>query len=182
MRPIVSVFALLSAMALPAAAFADTDSSFSIHGNGLSLTFTLPTSPTPDGVDPHQDFFLGDISFVEDGAQMTADDVFFYNKANGGGFDLVDSNGNDIDDLDFFGPKLFTGTVKNPIFKEGKFTLTGGPACGVDDDVSADADSCSYKLKITTVPVSATPEPASLLLLGTGALGAVNFVRRRIAG
>ncbi len=182
MRPIVSVFALFSALALPAAAFAETDSSFSIDGNGLSLTFTLPTSPTPDGVDPHQDFFLGNIAFTENGTSMTADDVYFYNKANGGGFDLVDSNGLDIDGLDFYGPKLFTGTVKDPTFKKGKFTLTGGPACGVDEDVSADADACSYKLKITTVPVSATPEPASLLLLGTGALGAVNFVRRRIAG
>lgn len=182
MRVAASLLVLLSAVALPVAAHADTDDTFSVTGHMLDLTFTLPHSPTPDSHDPHQDFALGDISFTENGVLMTADDVYFYTKNVGGGFELDDSSGAVIDGLSFYGKKLFTGTVSHPTFKEGDFRLTGGPACTVETDVVSDAAAtCHYSLTIAPTAVSATPEPGSLVLLGSGALAAMGVVRRRFA-
>lgn len=180
MRRIVSALAILSTLALPAAAHADTNSNFSVSGNGLSLSLTLPTSPTPTGVSQQQDFYLGNISFVENGFTMTAPSVYFYNNIVGGGFELTDSNNNTIDGLDFYGPQLFTGSENTPTFKQNSFTLTGGPACAITDVASASANngSCSYNLDISRT--SATPEPSSFLLLGSGALGALSLLRRRL--
>lgn len=180
MHRIVSALAILSTLALPAAAHADTNSNFSVSGNGLSLSFTLPTSPTPTGISQQQDFYLGNISFVENGFSTTASNVYFYENLAGGGFELADSNDNAIDGLDFYGPTLFTGTDMNPTFKQGGFTLTGGPACAITDSSSATSSSdgsCSYNLDISRT--SATPEPSSFLLLGSGALGALSLLRRR---
>ncbi len=173
----LSALAVLSTLILPAAAYANTSDAFTVTGHGLDLTFTLPSSPTPSGFDMRRDFFLGNISFTEDGTMMTASDVYFFTKLESGGFELDDSLGNVIDDLSFFGPKLFTGTVKAPTFKEGAFRLTGGPACSVDSETT-EAPACSYKLTID--PTSVTPEPSSLALLGSGALGVFGILRRRL--
>ena len=181
MRLVLSAAITLVALAVPSLAHADTLDSFSVTGHGLSLTFELPSNPTPDGHTPHNDFFIGDVSFVENGVTMIASDAYFYTKGAGGGFDLEDVNGNIIDNLDFLGPKLFTGPVRNPTFKTGDFTLRQDECSAVAEDASADA-SCLQKYDLTISgggPIAATPEPGSLVLLGTGGLAALGTLRRR---
>ena len=182
MRPTLFALVAVTALAVPAVAHADIVD-FSTTGHGLDLTFSLPSSPTPVGKAPHEYFYLGDVSFIENGVTMVADDAYFYTKADSGGFDLENADGTIIDGLDFIGPKLFTGTVGHPTFKTGDFKLQLND-CSISEAVSGNANSggCGAKYTLSITPESTvTPEPGSFVLLGTGALGALGALRRRLA-
>ena len=185
MRFVLSAFVAVASLALPVVAQAATMDDFTVTGNGLNLTFSLPASPTVGGnYDTGFDFFLGDVSFTENGNKMTASDAYFYTKAGDGGFGLYDKNGFAIDNLDFAGPQLFTGGVKNPTFLQGMFSLQPYSCGGGISAAAVDAKSnpCSYTLTIDpAVAPAPTPEPGSLALLGTGALGAFGVLRRRLS-
>jgi PEP-CTERM motif len=156
MRLFLSSLALLTAFTLPALAHAGT-LDFTISGEGDNYNFSLPSNPTPDEILPGPtplDLFF--VTITDNGgspfsaAFAVAPDVV-------GFFPELALNG----DLSFLG-----GTSEAPTFAPGTFSLENAN------------DDAPYT--ITIASIASTPEPSSLALLGTGALGAIGLVRRRI--
>lgn len=178
---------LASALILPLTAHADTIDDFILTGDGHTITYSLPaTSAFPD--------FFHFNSFTESAPTMI-DGVSGYVES--GQYFLpvgpniprmlidVPSSVFGIGFLEFSGPVFFTFTTEPasnpppdfqddvvPTFTPGIYTLQGlGPA------LQPFSPPVFYTLTITPEGAS-TPEPSSLVLLATGALGLISFARK----
>lgn len=152
---------LLVALATTASVAAKADTlDFSITGHGTDITFSLPSSPTPSSVSLFNgDFELSNIVLDVNGTDHTENLFFYLGGLFGGGAATSSSL------LDLYGPQLFTGSLFDPTFKTGDFTVTTSPG------FEGWCDQGNYNLDITDQgPPSMTPEPSSVMLLATGVL------------
>ena len=168
-------------LALPLAAHAGSVDNFSLVGNGLTVSFSLPSSPVPAAATAGDSFQVNNLQFVEEGKVLTAATASFFTASDDGGFAFEDPAGDVIDDLSFFSNRaLFTGKVTDPTFRLGSYDLQ--TQSGDDCTITPNGASCpSYALSVTTGTAnSVTPEPTSLALLATGAIALVALNRRRL--
>ena len=163
---------LLVAFATTASVAAKADTlDFSITGHGADITFSLPSSPTPSSVSfANGDFELTNVVMDVNGTDHTENLSFYLGGSTFGGGAATASSL-----FDLFGAQLFTGSLNDPTFKTGDFTVTTSPG------FQGWCDQGNYNLDITDQgPPSVTPEPSSVMLLATGVLAllALAMVKR----
>jgi PEP-CTERM motif len=175
MRKALFTIALItSALTLPLAAHADPIDDFVLTGGGDTITFSLPASPTDvtpilimQGPATLGFQLPGSLMFDGQTYDVVLEFIGFF---EGSGLSIIPSIFNTQNGTDYLlGAGLYTGSTSDPTFRTGTFNLFSQGSTDVD-----------YTLTITQEAGTAiTPEPSSLALLTTGALGFIAFAARR---
>jgi hypothetical protein len=156
MRVSAKVLCLLAIVATATVAKADT---FKLTGDGDTYTFSIASSPTVTEI-PFG-FIVNGVTVTEDGVATPNSTLTFFDTAFDGGLQIQPNANTLVFDSD----QLYSGTNDSPTFLLGTFKLS--------NIVSGD----NYKLVIKDDP--SVPEPSSLALMATGALGFAGVVRRK---
>lgn len=183
-----TLFTTLVLTGLPLASHADTLDQFTLNGTNLSVSFQLSATPTVSTSYSDLGFEVATVAVTANGKKLTARPAQFNLASVGGGFalrddddllELKDTSGT-LQSLAYSGPQFFTGSVSNPTFLLGNYTLLPLYCPGSDPDrpSSTLCPNVTYNLNIAQVS-SITPEPGSLVLLATGLLGVAGTVQHR---
>jgi PEP-CTERM motif len=145
-----AVLAFAFATALPVASTANAAAYFFALSGANTATFTLDSSPTPN-VTGAGYFTVQNVAGTYNGSPVTFAGISFFDALHDGGFSAGSIN--------LGGPQLFTGTLEDPMFTLGTFSL-----CDCTFGVS------NYTVSITG---AAVPEAATwmMMLFGFGAIG-----------
>jgi PEP-CTERM motif len=154
---------------------ADSFDTYTLTGNGLSITFTLPATLTPSSVTWNGIIYISNVTGTYNGSAYTFANVGLGATGFAGATNYI-ATGSSTREVEFVAPGLFTWNA------DGTVSLNSG----VFDLVSGDFRRGGYTLKVVDPPGPGgdsvtTPEPASLLLLGVGGLVCGALRRRKTA-
>lgn len=145
------------------------------------FTWTLPASPTVSIADPGTAFEITGFPLSENGLSLGDFTFDFFNISDEGGFDAFVMGLPSL--LNEFGPQVYTGSENAPTFSLGTFGPfdgAGTASAGLTATLTISDAGNGNDLFTYDVASTSTPEPGSLLLLGTGALGLLGFARRKL--
>jgi hypothetical protein len=191
MRKTLFAFAILaSALSITPIAHADAIDDFVLTGNGETVTFSLPATGVYT-LHEHFDNFQASGPGTIDGAPATVEAVFYvkYFEFVQGAPDLNIYSNQLSNFPNLYGSIPYSWFVvpaefPNPV-DEGTFNVTFVPGTYQLQTGSTFFDHpfnppLPYTLSITPeTPIAPTPEPSSLILLATGAVGAITTLKRR---
>jgi hypothetical protein len=164
---------LLTALVFVQPSKADSITTFELTGHGLDISLSLPTTLTPASVSSSGVLLFDNVAgtFHHGGTYIFSS--VYIGPVGIDQFTNYWAFGSQTQFIEFEAPGLFTwnpdGTVtfNTGIFALGDYhVLTGGPH--------------DYTLRVTQTTTDVpTPEPASLILLGAGALAVGAILRRK---
>jgi len=165
MRNLLPKLLVLAATALPIAAHADPIDNFTLTDIvGDTITFSLPASPPvfgpsdPDLFETFPVFLSFNPTFF--GNKILEGQILFSSALGGGGLTVLIFHPGSTTAITDQGDLLYSGTTTDPTFLTGTFHL------GSDT--------------LTIIPEAGrVPEPSTLALLATGALGVLSLARQR---
>jgi hypothetical protein len=167
MRLFSKVLCLAAVAATTLVAKADSIDGFTLTEFGHTITWLLPSSPTPDDSSSPHFFTLDNVPVYYDGVLAVADDIQFSIASFGGGL-VVDIAGVDFNGFpDPFlatGTQLFSGPTPSPTFLTGQYSLQG-----------------EHSQVIGPATLVITPEPCTFLLLASGILVFAGRARRKLS-
>lgn len=170
----------------------------------FTFTFTVPSPCSSASTPPCSNLSMGAANFPTESIDVTFSSptlpgftslatLSFFSSSLGGLFSLEAFPGGGDFDWEFFGPQIFNTTLNEicpgpaGTFCTGSFSILGGTGFPSptesfffdmnDPTMGGDLTGGSVTGSSTTVT---TPEPSSLLLLGSGFLALGGFARKRL--
>jgi PEP-CTERM motif len=159
MRRLIIGGLLIAILGLVSASRAKADT-FTYTFGGNTFVWQLPASPTIGAGDYETGHYFDtfDVPYTENGVAQAPGAILFFSSP-GGGFEGLG--------LNTFGPQLYSGTEQAPTFIPGTYHLNNGSLTGPLDTL------------VISSPVS-SPEPSSLMLIGSGLLSLLGLARKKI--